>query len=107
MTPRNSPFYTAEHEAFRETISRFVDKEIAPFAAQWDEAETFPRELYEKAAEVGLLALGFPEEYGGIETDSFYGIVAAQELARAGAGGIAASLQSHTIGAPPIAFAGS
>ena len=107
MTQRNSPFYTAAHEAFRETISRFVDKEIAPFAAQWDEAETFPRELYEKAAEVGLLALGFPEEYGGVETDSFYGIVAAQELARAGAGGIAASLQSHTIGAPPIAFAGS
>jgi acyl-CoA dehydrogenase len=104
---RKSPFYTAEHEAFRDTIRRFVTKEIEPFAAQWDEAGGFPRELYEKASAVGLLALGFPEEYGGVETDSFYGIVAAQELARAGAGGIAASLQSHTIGAPPIAFAGS
>lgn len=107
MSARRSPYYTAEHEAFRDAIGRFVAREIEPFAAQWDEAETFPRELYEKAAAVGLLALGFPEEYGGVETDSFYGIIAAQELARAGAGGIAASLQSHTIGAPPIAFAGS
>src|SRR5579863_5018141 len=102
-----SPYYTAEHEAFRETIRRFVAKEIEPFAAAWDEAETFPRELYEKAAAVGLLALGFPEAYGGVETDSFYGIIAAQELAKAGAGGVSASLQSHTIGAPPIAIAGS
>src|SRR5579863_4460811 len=102
-----SPYYTEQHEAFRDTIRRFVAKEIEPFAAVWDEAETFPRELYEKAAAVGLLALGFPEAYGGVETDSFYGIIAAQELAKAGAGGIAASLQSHTIGAPPIAIAGS
>lgn len=107
MSSRQSPYYTAEHAAFRETIRRFVAREIEPFAAQWDEAESFPRALYQKAAAVGLLALGFPEEYGGVETDSFYGIIAAQELARAGAGGIAASLQSHTIGAPPIAFAGS
>ncbi|HYM02010.1 MAG TPA: acyl-CoA dehydrogenase family protein [Stellaceae bacterium] len=102
-----SPYYSEQHEAFRDTIRRFVAKEIEPFAAAWDEAETFPRELYEKAAAVGLLALGFPEAYGGVETDSFYGIIAAQELAKAGAGGVSASLQSHTIGAPPIAIAGS
>jgi len=107
MSARKSPYYTAEHAAFRETMRRFVAKEIEPFAAAWDEAETFPRELYVRAAEVGLLALGFPEEFGGAVTDSFFGIIAAQELARAGAGGISASLQSHTIGAPPIAFAGS
>jgi acyl-CoA dehydrogenase len=107
MAPAKSPYYTAEHEAFRETMRRFVAREIEPYAAAWDEAETFPRELYVKAAEIGLLALGFPAEFGGTETDSFHGIIAAQELARAGAGGIAASLQSHSIGAPPIAFAGS
>jgi acyl-CoA dehydrogenase len=107
MPIATSPYYSAEHEAFRDTLRRFVAKEIEPFAASWDEAESFPRELYVKAAEVGLLALGFPEEFGGVAADSFYGIVAAQELARAGAGGIAASLQSHTIGAPPIALAGS
>ena len=102
-----SPFYTPEHEAFRETVRRFVAKEIEPFAAEWDEAEEFPRELYTKAAAIGLLQLGFPEEYGGIPADLFYRIILSAELAKAGAGGISASLMSHTIGAPPIAAAGS
>ncbi|WP_022720854.1 acyl-CoA dehydrogenase family protein [Rhodopseudomonas sp. B29] len=102
-----SPFYTEDHHAFREVVRRFVHKEIEPFAHQWDEAEGFPRELYEKAAAIGLLGLGFPEEYGGTPCDQFMWIVATQELARAGAGGVSASLNSHSIGAPPIARAGS
>ncbi|MGJ4948424.1 acyl-CoA dehydrogenase family protein [Bradyrhizobium sp. HKCCYLS20291] len=100
-----SPFYTAEHEAFRDVVRRFVDKEIAPFASAWDEAGEFPRALYAKAAEIGLLGLGFPEEFGGVPADQFMKIVSSQELARAGAGGVSASLMSHTIGAPPIARA--
>ena len=100
-----SPFYTAEHEAFREVMRRFVAREIEPYAHQWDEDGEFPRSLYAKAADVGLLGLGFPEEYGGIPADQFMKIVASQELARAGAGGVAASLMSHTIGSPPIARA--
>src|SRR6201996_3361462 len=100
-----SPFYTAEHEAFRSVMRRFVEREIEPFAHAWDEAGEFPRALYARAAEVGLLGLGFPEEFGGVPADQFMKIVASQELARAGAGGIAASLMSHTIGAPPVARA--
>jgi acyl-CoA dehydrogenase len=100
-----SPFYTAEHKAFRDVVRRFVDKEIAPFASAWDEAGEFPRALYAKAAEIGLLGLGFPEEFGGVPSDQFMHIVASQELARAGIGGVSASLMSHSIGAPPIARA--
>jgi acyl-CoA dehydrogenase len=100
-----SPFYTAEHEAFREVMRRFVEKEIEPYAHEWDEAGEFPRALYEKAAGIGLLGLGFPEEFGGVPADQFMKIVASQELARAGAGGVSASLMSHTIGSPPIARA--
>ena len=59
-----SPFYTAEHDAFRDAMRRFVEKEITPFAHDWDEAGEFPRALYRKAAGIGLLGLGFPEEYG-------------------------------------------
>ena len=103
----NSPFYTEDHEAFRDVVRRFVQTEIEPFAHEWDEAGTFPRELYEKAAAIGLLGLGFPEEYGGTIVDRFMWIVAVQELARAGAGGVSASLKSNSIGAPPIANAGS
>src|SRR5260221_1648275 len=102
-----SPFYTAEHEAYREVVRRFVEKEIEPYAHEWDEAGGFPRVLYEKAAAIGLLGLGFPEQYGGTEVDNFMWIVAVQELARAGAGGVSASLKSNSIGAPPIAPAGS
>jgi len=100
-----SPFYTAEHEAFRDVMRSFVAREIEPFAHDWDEAGEFPRALYTKAAAIGLLALGFPEECGGVPADQFMKIVASQELARAGAGGVSASLMSHTIGAPPIARA--
>jgi acyl-CoA dehydrogenase len=105
-TPR-SPYYTPEHAAFRETVRRFVAREIEPFATQWDEAGEFPRELYKKASAIGVLQLGFPEAYGGVECDRFYRLIWAQELAQAGAGGISASLNSHTIGAPPIARFGS
>ena len=104
-TPMKSPFYTEEHEAFREVVRRFVGKEIEPYAHAWDEAGEFPRVLYEKAAAIGLLGLGFPEQYGGMPADQFMKIAASQELARAGAGGVSASLMSHTIGSPPIARA--
>ena len=79
-----SPFYTAEHEAFRDMMRSFVAREIEPFAHDWDEAGEFPRELYVKAANIGLLALGFPEDCGGVPADQFMKIVASQELARAG-----------------------
>lgn len=100
-----SPFYTAEHDAFRDVVRRFVAEEITPYATAWDEAEEFPRALYAKAAAIGLIGLGFPEEYGGVAADRFMWLVAVQELARAGSGGVSASLMSHSIGTPPIALA--
>ena len=102
-----SPHYTEAHAAFRASMHRFVEREIAPHIDAWDEAGTFPRELYVKAAQIGLLGLGFDERYGGTPCDQFMRIVASQELARAGGGGVSASLMSHTIGAPPIARLGS
>ncbi len=68
---RAHPALTAEHEALRETMRRFVAQEIAPHANAWDESEEFPRDLYYKAADVGLLGIGFPEEYGGTPADLF------------------------------------
>src|SRR3954449_6715088 len=102
-----SPFYTGEHDAYREVVRRFVQKEIEPHAHEWDEAGGFPRQLYEKAAAIGLLGLGFPEEYGGTQVDNFMWIVSVQELARAAAGGGSASLKSNSIrGAPGAASGG-
>ena len=104
----NPMYYTADHIAFADTIRKFTAQEITPYVNAWDEAETFPRELYKKAADVGLLGLGFPEQYGGTpDADAFYTLLASIELAQCGSGGVLASLLSHTIGSPPIKNFGS
>ena len=100
----NPALLTPEHLAWRETVRRFVARELEPHAARWDEAGEFPRELYRKAAEAGLLAMGFPEAYGGCpDADALHQLIGCIELAQCGAGGVLASLMSHTIAAPPIA----
>ena len=104
----NPIYYNDQHRAFADSVRRFVQQEISPFVNEWDEAETFPRELYEKAAAIGLLGLGFDEQYGGIpDADAFYPLLAAIEMAKAGSGGVHISLMVHTIGTPPIHHFGS
>ena len=96
---------TEDHRQLQAAMQRFVEREVSPNAAAWDEAEGFPRELYTKAASVGLTGLGFPEEYGGTPCDSLSRMIAGVELCRAGAGGVNASLNSHTIMLVPILLA--
>ena len=103
-----SPYYNQDHETFRIQVRRFVEKEISPNVERWEAAEELPRELHRKAAQAGVLQIGFPEVYGGVEVpDPFYGIVLTEELARAGSGGVIASLMSHGIGTPPIVHGGT
>ena len=99
--------FSAEHTAFRDSLRAFVEREIAPHIHAWDEAEGFPRELYAKAAAIGLLGLGYPEAYGGTPADAGFRLIAIEEIARAGSGGLMASLLSHNIGLPPILAHGS
>jgi acyl-CoA dehydrogenase len=106
-TPPAPHYFTPEHEQFRAMLRDWVAREITPYVNEWDEAETFPREMYRKAAEIGLLGMGYPEEYGGTPTDIFYRLIAAEEQARPGCGGVSASLNSHTIGLPPLLAHGS
>ena len=101
------PALSDEHEVFRETMRRFVSREIVPHVNEWDEAGEFPRGMYRKAAEAGLLGVGFPEEYGGFPADLLMHVVLSEEIALAGSGGVHASLFSHQIGSPPVASAGS
>jgi acyl-CoA dehydrogenase len=100
-------YFSTEHQQFRDSVRDWVAREIAPNVNAWDEAEGFPRELYRKASAIGLLGLGYPEEYGGTPGDLFYHLILSEELARPGAGGVAASLMSHSIGLPPIQAFGS
>ena len=96
------PGFDDDHRALRDALRRFVDGEIAPYAAEWDEAGEFPRELCRKAAEVGLLGLGYPSEYGGTPCDSLSRLVATLELTRGGSGGVIASLMSYSIMIVPL-----
>ncbi|MEE4190746.1 MAG: acyl-CoA dehydrogenase family protein [Halieaceae bacterium] len=99
-----NPHLTEEHEAWRTQLRRFIDTEIMPYAEEWDEAGEIPMDLWPKAAEVGLLGLSYPEEYGGVQEgiDSWYGWITNEELARHSVGGVNASLMVHGIGLPPV-----
>jgi acyl-CoA dehydrogenase len=98
------PPFTDEHEQLRETIGRWVREEIAPNLDAWEAGREFPRELFDRAAELGFLGLKYPEELGGQGGDYVHDAVWAEELAAAGAGGgVAAGLGAHTgIATPPI-----
>ena len=102
-----NPHMKEEHLAWREQLRRFIDSEIMPFAEEWDDAGHIPIELWPKAANVGLLGLGYPEAYGGTPGDIWYSQIANEELARIGVGGINASLMVHGIGLPPVLNWGS
>ena len=84
--------FTPEHDLFRDSVRAFVAAEITPNVYAWDEAQTFPRELYRRAAHIGLLGLGYPEAYGGMPADHWFRLIATEEIARAGSGGLMASL---------------
>jgi acyl-CoA dehydrogenase len=95
-------YFTDAHVQFRDSLRDWVAREITPHATAWDEAGGFPRALYKKASAIGLLGLDYAEEHGGTGADLFYHLILSEELARPGAGGVAASLMSHTIGLPPV-----
>ena len=98
----------ADVAALAGTARRFAEQEIAPFVAEWDEAGGFPRALYAKVAEVGLLGLGYPEALGGTPAPFALRNAVSVALSRyGGSGGVLASLFSHNIGLPPVLRHGS
>jgi acyl-CoA dehydrogenase len=104
-----SPYYNETHEAVAQSVRRFIEREVMPNIDAWEDARELPRELHRKAAEAGILGLGYPEEFGGHSEgfDIFHSMTQSEELARPGAGGLGASLMTHGIGLPPILKMGS
>ncbi len=96
-------FETDEHRALREQVRRFAANAIAPHALAWEEANEFPRELYQQSAEAGFLGTGYSEELGGDGGDLSHVLVAAEEMVLAGKSvGTCVGLGSHGIALPPI-----
>jgi alkylation response protein AidB-like acyl-CoA dehydrogenase len=79
--------FREEHEIWRTTVRRFVEKEIAPFHAQWERDGIVPRELWLKAGAQGMLCCTVPEQYGGLGLDYLFDVVVFEELWRVGASG--------------------
>jgi len=101
-------FETEEHAALRAQARKFAEKQIAPFATAWEEAEEFPRELYGALAAAGLMGLGYPEAFGGGAGDVTHVLAASEELVLAGKSvGTVVGLGSHGIALPPIVASGS
>jgi acyl-CoA dehydrogenase len=98
------PPFGEEHEELRESVRRFVSKEMAPHIDEWEEAREFPRELFNRCGELGFLGLKYPTEYGGQGGDYVHDAVWVEELSRSGAsGGVAAGIGAHAeIATPPI-----
>ena len=94
--------FTDEHEQLRESIRRFVVKELQPHAEEWEET-TFPDWVFERMGELGFLGLDKPEAYGGQGGDYYTSLVLAEEIVHAHCGGLAMGLAVHTdMAMPPI-----
>ncbi len=79
--------FTPEHDMFRDTVRKFIEKEIAPYHDQWEKDGVVPRELWLKAGEAGLLCCTIAEEYGGSGADYLYDVIVFEELFRSGFSG--------------------
>ena len=96
-------YFHSSHQMVRDSVRRFVEREILPEVDAWEEAEEFPQALYRKAGAAGVLGIGYPEQYGGShEGDLFAKVAASEELMRCGSGGLVAGLGSLDIGLPPV-----
>jgi len=97
------PMFTEEHDIFRDTVRRFVEKELAPHAEEWEEAEEFPSSVFGRMGELGLLGLNYPEAYGGQGADFVFSIILAEELARCGMAGLQTAVGvQNGMATPPI-----
>ena len=99
--------FTESHQMLRESVRKFIAREIAPYINQWEEEEKFPRELYKKAGDAGFIGLGYPEEYGGTACDLFHVLAYTEEMMRCGSVGLVSSLGCSVIAVPPICAVGT
>jgi acyl-CoA dehydrogenase len=91
-----TPLFTPEHEMLRRTIRAFVDKEVTPHVAAWEDDGRIPREVWRRLGALGFLGLEFPVEHGGGGGDFLASVVLGEEMARCRSGGVAFSVLVHT-----------
>ncbi|HET8705448.1 MAG TPA: acyl-CoA dehydrogenase family protein, partial [Pseudomonadales bacterium] len=95
QSPRT--IYSADHEAFRDVVRKFFEKEAVPHHAKWEEEGQVSRDLWLKAGEAGLLCPQVAEEYGGAGADWLYSAIVMEEIAKMGLSGIGFGLHSDIV----------
>ena len=100
-------YFEESHNILRQSVRKFLEREVLPYVDAWEDEEEFPRALYGKAAEAGFLGLGCPEELGGTPADMFHRIAFAEEFLRCGSVGLTSGIGSHAIAIPPILAMGT
>jgi acyl-CoA dehydrogenase len=102
-----SVWTTPEREQLRKTVRAFADREILPYAAEWERTGDIPRELHRAAGDAGLLGASLPESVGGEGGDGADAVVICEELHQAGVpGGVFASLFTCGIAVPHMVASG-
>ena len=91
-----SPFFTEEHEMLRAQVRRFVEQEIKPQAARWEETGFVPREVLRRMGALGFFGIRYPAQYGGAEMDTLATVALAEELGRSTFSGVAITALVHT-----------
>ncbi len=86
---------SAEQQQIRDMVSEFVDEEVVPVADEIDHADEFPADLVSEMAELGLMGMPFPEEYGGAGLDYHSYAIGLEEISR-GSGGLGTIVAAHT-----------
>ncbi len=104
MIPRT--LFNEEHNMLRESARRFMETEVAPHHARWEEQGYVDREIWTKAGQAGFLCPSMPEQYGGAGADLLYSVVLIEEQTRIGATGLGFGLHSEIV-APYILHYGS
>jgi acyl-CoA dehydrogenase len=101
------PLETPERRALRTTVRSFVEQEVLPHLDRWEREGIVPRELHARAADAGLLGIGFDEAVGGSGGDALDRLVLTEEILLAGgSGGLVAALLTHGIALPHLVAAG-
>ena len=98
--------FQPDHQAFADSFRRFIEKEVTPLHADWEDQGYVAREVWSQAGAHGFLCMSLPEEYGGAGADKLYSVAQMEELARAGTTGIGFGLHSEIV-APYILHYGT
>ena len=100
--------FDEQHEMFRQSVRAFVQKEVEPHVAEWEEAGQIPRSIWPRMGELGFLGVEYAERYGGAGADFLTTAVLCEEMARSGCASLAMAVGVHTdMASPHLYWTGS